>query len=178
MWDVYATMFLLQQKSMRTSNPKSKIMWKTVGKQSCKKFPKLIVSSVHAHVAELLISTVGSRTTLSTYSLNEHNTVHLIMYLIPVMTQGCLLSYNPGIFFQQGDHWHRPIYYCHSGWNICCKQWVDNYQLPFFPPTSLGRHTRDTSSVMEVSQHYIMFYARHISVTGPEKNIGIICMNQ
>lgn len=85
-----------------------------------------------------------------------NNTSQLLIYLVPVMTQGGLLSYNPGIFFQQGDHWHKPICYCHSGWNMQCRQWVDNYQLPFFPPASLGGHTCDTSSVMEVSQCCIM----------------------
>lgn len=159
MLNMYTTMVLLQQNNTHTSNPKSKIIWKTEEKQSHSKVPKLNASSVHAHVAQLLISTIGSRSIYSMHSLNKHNTTHLLIYLIPVMTQGCLLSYNPGIFFQQGDHWHRPICYCHSGWNISYKQWVDNYQLPFFPPTSLGRHTCDTSSVMEVSQCYTMVYA-------------------
>lgn len=27
---------------------------------------------------------------------------------------------STGTFFQQGDHWHRPISYCHSGWNTYC----------------------------------------------------------
>lgn len=47
------------------------------------------------------MSTVGSETTLSACSLNKDSTIHILGSLIPVMTQGCLLSHNPGIVFQK-----------------------------------------------------------------------------